>query len=94
MGRDFRRSLITMLCVLLPAAVLPLVAVGTAKAASGDPPGTIYVADLSSQSIDVFAPDATGNAAPIRVIKGTDTGLSNPWGVHLARSLAVAGQVA
>src|SRR5205814_1168460 len=47
------------------------------KAAGPDPVGTIYVADNPTGAIDVFAPGANGNVAPIRRI----TGLRGPGDV-------------
>ncbi len=44
-----------------------------------DSAGNLYVSN--SDSITVYAPGATGNAAPIRTISGASTGLSNPLGV-------------
>jgi hypothetical protein len=44
--------------------------------------GDLYVADAYSQSgtndVRVFAPDAKWNAAPVRVIGGSQTGITNP----------------
>jgi hypothetical protein len=50
---------------------------------SGDPQGTIYVADSGSNQIDVFPPGAHGNVAPERVISGPDTGLNTPGDVKV-----------
>lgn len=46
--------------------------------ASPDPVGTIYVADYGANKIDVFAPGANGNVAPIRTISGSATQLGGP----------------
>jgi hypothetical protein len=44
-----------------------------------DSAGNIYTASLGSNAVLEFAPGATGNVAPIRVIKGFfNTGLSSP----------------
>ncbi len=45
----------------------------------------IYVSQAANQVL-VFAPDATGNAAPIRTIAGANTGLALPIGVALDAS--------
>jgi len=47
---------------------------GIAIDASGD----IFVADCATNTIDVFAPNATGNVAPIRTIGGSNTQLGCP----------------
>ena len=60
------------------ALALVLTAVGllgpAAAGASPDPAGTTYVADYGSNAIDVFAPGATGNVAPLRRITGAVSG--------------------
>ncbi len=50
----------------------------------------LYVANTGNNSITVYAPSAGGppgspaaNVAPIRIISGASTELSNPWGVAL-----------
>ncbi len=43
----------------------------------------IYVTNAADNSIRVFALDATGNAAPVRVIKGASTQLSLPIGIGM-----------
>jgi sugar lactone lactonase YvrE len=53
---------------------------GVARAAGPDPAGTIYVADESTNSIDVFAAGTNGNVAPIRTISGSLTGITGPFG--------------
>jgi hypothetical protein len=68
---------------VLSAAVLPLLGSAPALAAGPDPQGTIYVADWGANAIDVFAPNATGNMAPERVISGPNTGLDVPGDVKL-----------
>lgn len=47
------------------------------------PDGNIYVSNSGSTgpSVVVFAPDATGDATPLRVIKGANTGLLSPNGL-------------
>jgi hypothetical protein len=51
---------------------------------TGDPQGTIYVSDVGTNAIDVFAPGTNGNVAPTRVISGPSTGLSEPADVKVA----------
>ena len=46
-----------------------------------DSTGNIYDAVSTTNAIHVYAPNATGSAAPIRVIAGTNTGLNNPKGI-------------
>lgn len=49
-----------------------------------DPTGNIFVTILSfPNQLEVFAPGANGTASPIRVIKGSNTGLSFPIDVTL-----------
>jgi hypothetical protein len=53
-----------------------------------DAVGDIYVASAAqngpgAQSVNVFAPGATGNVVPIRTISGAFTGLSEPIGLAL-----------
>ena len=55
-----------------------------AAAAGADPAGTIYVSDYGTSSIDVFAPGASGNVAPIRTISGPLTGIDGPGDVKLS----------
>ena len=43
----------------------------------------MYVANSASNSISVYAPGASGDVAPLRVISGPNTGISNPWSVAL-----------
>lgn len=61
----------------LLAAVVPVIAAAPAQAAP-DPQGTIYVADYEANQIDVFAPGATGNVAPLRTIGGASSGINGP----------------
>jgi hypothetical protein len=50
-----------------------------ATIASGpDPVNTIYVSDVTANSIDVFAAGANGNVAPLRTISGPATGIDHP----------------
>jgi len=65
-------------CAVLALAggVVSMLAPAAAQAA--DPAGTIYVADYASSAIDVFAPGASGNVAPLRRIVGAETGLDGP----------------
>jgi hypothetical protein len=51
-----------------------------------DPVGELYVASSSGEAIEVFAPGASGNVAPIRVLQGPLTGLADPLGVALDSS--------
>jgi sugar lactone lactonase YvrE len=57
---------------------------GRAAAAGADPAGTIYVSDYGTSTIDVFAPGATGNVAPIRTISGGLTGIDGPGDVKVS----------
>ena len=45
--------------------------------------GELYVANDVGQSIIVFRETSTGNAEPVRVIKGPRTGLSYPTGIFV-----------
>lgn len=58
----------------------PFGAVDPDTPAQADEAG-IYVSNASDNSVRVFALDAAGNAAPVRVIKGAATGLSLPVGL-------------
>jgi hypothetical protein len=51
-----------------------------------DRAGELYVASSSAEAIDVFAPGASGNIAPSRVLQGPDTGIAYPLGVALDSS--------
>jgi hypothetical protein len=48
--------------------------------------GHIFVANLGGNSITEYAAGATGNAAPIATISGSQTGLSGPTGIAIAGS--------
>lgn len=48
-----------------------------------DSEGNVYVATVTSNTVRVFGPDATGNVAPIRTIAGPSTGIGSPVGVFL-----------
>jgi 6-phosphogluconolactonase (cycloisomerase 2 family) len=48
-----------------------------------DSAGNLYVSNDNFNSITVYAPDATGNATPLRTIRGPSTGLFYPEGVAL-----------
>lgn len=83
--REFRRRsrVLAGLCLLLSVAAVPLAGAGVANAATGDPQGTIYVADAGTNAIDVFPPGSNGDVAPERVIMGPDTGLNEPGDVKV-----------
>jgi len=56
-----------------------------------DAAGNVYVANpplnpIGGGSIRVYAPEASGNAAPVRTITGDSTGLYNPGGIVLDRA--------
>ena len=68
---------------LLAGVGLPLLS-SPAGAAGADPQGTLYVTDLDTSSVDVFAPGVTGNVAPIRTIHGTNTGIDGPGDVKVS----------
>jgi len=46
---------------------------------AADAQDNIWAADFSGQSLDEFASDANGNAAPLHKIAGTKTHLNGPW---------------
>src|SRR6202020_734490 len=54
---------------------------GSGSAVNLSTPG-IYVTNASN-TISIFAIDATGNAAPVRAITGSATGLALPIGVQV-----------
>ena len=66
------------------SAIVDATTTDAATQASG-PGAGIYVSQAGNQIL-VFAPDATGNAAPVRTIAGSNTGLSLPIGVALDAS--------
>jgi hypothetical protein len=66
------------LVVMIAACGLTLGMTGISQAAGPDPVGTIYVADYAASAIDVFAPSANGNVAPLRSISGSLTGVAGP----------------
>jgi sugar lactone lactonase YvrE len=83
-----RRTVACSLAIALVAGVpaaagLVTVTATTASALSPDPTGTIYVADAGTNSLDVFAPGANGNVAPVRTISGLATGLDEPGDVKV-----------
>jgi 6-phosphogluconolactonase (cycloisomerase 2 family) len=58
-----------------------------AKGVAVDPiNGDLYVAKANSSAIFIYAPSANGNATPIGIIQGSQTGLSQPYGVALDAS--------
>ncbi len=65
-----------------------------AAAAASGPGAGIYVSQAGNQVL-VFAPDATGNAPPVRTIAGANTGLALPIGlaVDAAGNLYVANRM-
>ena len=83
MGRLSRLTLGVGVSLVLSAGVLPFLGPSVAQAAGPDPQGTIYVADFEANAIDIFAPGATGNVAPERVISGSSTGLEEPGDVKV-----------
>ena len=48
-----------------------------------DAAGRLYVANLTSNTITVYAAGAAGNATPAASIAGSNTGLSVPVGIAL-----------
>ncbi len=48
--------------------------------------GNLYVANQNGNSVVVYGPGQTGNAAPLRVITGSSTQISGPQGVALDAS--------
>lgn len=78
---ECRRRALRALTLVVSSATLFTVMLGgaaAAQAAGPDPVGTIYVADYAANAIDVFAPGANGNVAPIRQIVGAATGVAGP----------------
>lgn len=76
------RGLVALTVGVLASGTLMVSSVPGALAAP-DPTGTLYVSDAGTNSIDVFAPGATGNVAPIRTIAGAATGLNAPADVKV-----------
>lgn len=70
----------------------PLTRLGIAVGVAADDAGTVYVANSTAYNaaeIDVFAPNASGNVAPVRVIGGPSTGMRDVLGLTvLPRALA------
>jgi len=70
-------------------AILILLALLASESLAGVPARSspnvsgMYVANSASNSISVYAPGASGDVAPLRVISGPNTGISNPWSVAL-----------
>jgi hypothetical protein len=52
-----------------------------------DPDGRLYVASYTNPKILVFAPDAFGNVAPIKVITGSD--VTGPWAMALGSNSSI-----
>jgi hypothetical protein len=77
-----RRALV----VVLAASGLTLGMSGISQAAGPDPVGTIYVANYAASAIDVFAPGANGDVAPLRSISGPLTGVDGPGDVAVDSS--------
>src|SRR5207247_11230668 len=48
-----------------------------------DAAGDLYVANVSNNSITVYAAGTTGNATPTATIAGSNTGLNGPTGIAL-----------
>ena len=48
-----------------------------------DASGNVYVASGYPGSVVEYSSDATGNASPISVLSGSDTGLEAPVGIAL-----------
>ena len=46
-----------------------------------DAAGNLYVANTLGNSITVYAPGASGDAAPVATISGGHTGLNGPIGI-------------
>lgn len=49
-----------------------------------DETGSIYVANTGGNSVTVYASSASGDAVPIRAIRGTHTGLQSPRGIAIS----------
>lgn len=52
-----------------------------------DSEGRLYVASYTNPKILIFAPDAFGNVAPIKVITGTD--VQSPWAIALGLNSSI-----
>src|SRR5207302_9963098 len=50
-----------------------------------DAAGRLYVANYASSTVTVYAPGASGNAAPVSTIAGIHTGLNSPEYIALDR---------
>lgn len=51
------------------------------RAIAVDGTGKIYVANENTRTVKVFAPGSNGDAPPIAIIGGPDTGLLDPYGI-------------
>ena len=52
--------------------------------------GTLFISDLTNGALFSFAPNASGNAAPLTTISGADTALSSPFGIDIHSGPSVA----
>jgi hypothetical protein len=82
-ARAPRIALLTALGVISASLSIPILS-GNAGASGPDPQGTIYVTDLDTNSVDVFAPGSVGNIAPERAIQGAATGIDEPGDVKVS----------
>ncbi|KAA1420673.1 hypothetical protein FE697_017165 [Mumia zhuanghuii] len=64
------------------APVRRVTGLSTPEGIARDAAGNVYVADLSSNSVKVYAPNANGAAAPLRTLVGTP-GLVSPYGLDI-----------
>jgi sugar lactone lactonase YvrE len=62
-----------------PRGLDPIGPVGVAL----DAKGTLYTANWGANSINVYAPGATGNVVPLRIISGAKTKLAHPGSIFL-----------
>jgi sugar lactone lactonase YvrE len=51
-----------------------------------DSSDNLWVADYNANSILEFASTASGNIAPMRIISGSNTGISSPYGMAIDKS--------
>ena len=45
--------------------------------------GTVYVSDIDTNAVRAFAPNASGNIKPVRILTGAETGLDRPTSLTL-----------
>jgi pyrimidine deaminase RibD-like protein len=94
-ARGRRRRAVVVCGALVLAFALPARlgypaawAVSPSPGSAASPPvaGTIFVANVTGNSITEYAPGASGNAPPVATISGPNTGLTGPQGIAVDAS--------